>query len=776
MPLGRLLVLHCIRPLWWFPSELRWFPSELRWFPSELRWFPSELRWFPSELGWFPSELRWFPSELRWFTSELRWFPSEVRWFPSELRWFPSELRWFPSELRWFPSELRWIPSELRWFPSELRWFPSELRWFPSELRWFPSELRWFPSELRWFPSELRWFPSELRWFPSELRWFPSELRWFPSELRWFPSELRWFPSELRWFPSELRWFPSELRWFPSELRWFPSELRWFPSELRWFPSELRWFPSELRWFPSELRWFPSELRWFPSELRWFPSELRWFPSELRWFPSELRWFPSELRWFPSELRWFPSELRWFPSELRWFPSELRWFPSELRWFPSELRWFPSELRWFPSELRWFPSELRWFPSELRWFPSELRWFPSELRWFPSELRWFPSELRWLSSFTVCVLLHPGGSSFIIRLWGSQADVPVQSLHLAFGVGALVAPQIARPFLVAAPSVGPSSVTSDIDAIRSTDAAFADVNATWRSTYDATNATSADVIAVSAIEYPYSIIAALTALVAATFLVLACASPLPSSRASPRPPRLSDLLSPHRWLPSSRRRALGLAILAALFLFFTLPVGAERSFGRFLYAFAVEGAPRLPPAAATALESVFWTSFTVGRGTATVLARWVPAAPLLALELSLTLSAAVALLAGANTHPALLWGGTAAFGAGLAPLFPTAIVWANAYVDMAGMMTSVAFVAAATGAFVFSWLAGYLFQYAGPSSVLTFAVVFAVIAVVVFATLRVLASFYGPRYRSVPIDDLQLKVVDGPRTPMLRSREPHATP
>ena len=35
----------------------------------------------------------------------------------------------------------------------------------------------------------------------------------------------------------------------------------------------------------------------------------------------------------------------------------------------------------------------------------------------------------------------------VMDLWGERAAGPMHSLHFAFGVGAMIAPQIAKPFL-----------------------------------------------------------------------------------------------------------------------------------------------------------------------------------------------------------------------------------------------------------------------------------------------------------------------------------------
>lgn len=53
--------------------------------------------------------------------------------------------------------------------------------------------------------------------------------------------------------------------------------------------------------------------------------------------------------------------------------------------------------------------------------------------------------------------LDTGGNVQLLRLWGTKSAPYMQALHFAFGIGALVAPLIAKPFLRATPSNGTSA-------------------------------------------------------------------------------------------------------------------------------------------------------------------------------------------------------------------------------------------------------------------------------------------------------------------------------
>ena len=153
----------------------------------------------------------------------------------------------------------------------------------------------------------------------------------------------------------------------------------------------------------------------------------------------------------------------------------------------------------------------------------------------------------------------------------------------------------------------------------------------------------------------------------------------------------------------------------------------------------------MKPGDGTTVETLFWATFTAGRGVAIIISKFTP--PLLMLLVDLTLNVvATAILSIFGTKYVLaLWIGNCLFGSVLSPLFPASMAWANFYIKMSAMMTALAFIASAAGAFVFSWLCGYLFEYEGPDSLMYLLLGYAITATVVFSVMYGIGRKKGKR-------------------------------
>ena len=315
----------------------------------------------------------------------------------------------------------------------------------------------------------------------------------------------------------------------------------------------------------------------------------------------------------------------------------------------------------------------------------------------------------------------------MIRMWGVKAAVPVHALHTAFGVGALLSPQIARPFLGNAPG-----------ATEMNDSNIIEYNTSY--TADESIATTYD-MAAAAIEYPYSIISTFTLCVATIFVLIFCLSPI-RQRTATKAAQLSmkDTVKPSTWLGGDTR--LGFAVLVLAFFIFMLPVGMERAYGKFIFSLSVTGPLKLSPADGTMLESTFWASFTAGRLLATIAATRVNLNLLVVIELSINVVATLALVAygqATGLHLAIF---SALFASAMAPLNPTILSWLNLYIEVTAMITCMAFISSACGAFVYSWMAGYLFQYHGPDALLYFMLASTCACVMIFVPLYLSARKY----------------------------------
>lgn len=330
----------------------------------------------------------------------------------------------------------------------------------------------------------------------------------------------------------------------------------------------------------------------------------------------------------------------------------------------------------------------------------------------------------------VCLSITSGGNAFMLRMWGIKAAVPVHSLHTAFGIGALLAPQLARPFL---------GTALNVDVFNSSRNSSEHTNSTSYIA-DMSKATSFDMTA--AIEYPYSIIAVFCLFMAVLFILLFCFAPI--RQGAPRNRSKSsakNAFKPSSWLGGGNKR-LGYAVLALAFVIFMLPIGMERAYGKFLFSLGVTGRLQMSPADGTLLESAFWMSFTAGRMLVTLAATRVSQILLILTELSVNVAATAALAAYGQASGPLLAVLSGLFAASLAPLAPTMLSWLNLYIEVTAMLTCMAFFASACGAFVYSWMAGYLFQYKGPDSLLYFMLASSCACAMVFAPLYFSAIKY----------------------------------
>ena len=155
--------------------------------------------------------------------------------------------------------------------------------------------------------------------------------------------------------------------------------------------------------------------------------------------------------------------------------------------------------------------------------------------------------------------------------------------------------------------------------------------------------------------------------------------------------------------------------LLALFNFFS--VGAESSFGNWLYTYSTT-LGMVSKAGGAYLTSTFWAAFTLSRLFGVVAAmRWTPAQMLLGcVPGALVGVLGIVLLPGS---PAALWAGVIIFGLGLGPLFPAVFSLAGRATRVTGQVTSAIFVGGSLGMMSVPWLIGQFFEAAGPQSAMT---------------------------------------------------------
>lgn len=184
-----------------------------------------------------------------------------------------------------------------------------------------------------------------------------------------------------------------------------------------------------------------------------------------------------------------------------------------------------------------------------------------------------------------------------------------------------------------------------------------------------------------------------------------------------------------------RANAPSLMVLG-LAVFLSLYVGAEVSFGGWIFTYAVK-LDLVHDTMAASLTSAFWGFLTLGRLLAIPLAtRWPPHILLLSAIGGCLLSVGSMVV---QPHSILtLWCGTCGAGLAMATVFPTTLALAEQHMPITGRVTGWLLVGASAGGMFLPWFIGQLFDVYGPYTtmriiVVDFCLALAVLALVIKA-------------------------------------------
>jgi FHS family Na+ dependent glucose MFS transporter 1 len=155
---------------------------------------------------------------------------------------------------------------------------------------------------------------------------------------------------------------------------------------------------------------------------------------------------------------------------------------------------------------------------------------------------------------------------------------------------------------------------------------------------------------------------------------------------------------------------VALIISAMLFLFFY--VGAEITFGGWIYTYAVTlGLASI--AGAAYLNSMFWLAFTIGRLISIPAAtRFKPKQVILAALLGSLVMLVLGMLFSSSST--VLWLMAIGLGFCMAPIWPTGFTLAGQSIDLTGRLTSIILLGDSFGGMVLPSAVGQLIESAGP--------------------------------------------------------------
>ena len=183
-------------------------------------------------------------------------------------------------------------------------------------------------------------------------------------------------------------------------------------------------------------------------------------------------------------------------------------------------------------------------------------------------------------------------------------------------------------------------------------------------------------------------------------------------------------------------------LVAGISTILFLYVGAEVSFGGWIYSYAVTLGLENQVSAAY-LTSVFWGALTIGRLLAVPIATRIRPRALLLMDLLGCIACLICMIALWQSNR-VLWIGTIALGLSMASFFPTTLAYAARHLAVRGSVTRWFFVGSGVGGMLLPWLIGQLIESHSAQVVLVAILADLVLALIIFVI--------SNRYPSVEVE------------------------
>lgn len=325
-------------------------------------------------------------------------------------------------------------------------------------------------------------------------------------------------------------------------------------------------------------------------------------------------------------------------------------------------------------------------------------------------------------------IVNVSGQRILLEMWREKSPAPMHALHMGFGIGAVAAPLIANPFL-----------------------AVLDFNK--RDNSSTHNSTEYDFVVVeeSRVHLAYVTIGIVSATISLPFFVY----PFVKCYMTPSRKKYTSFDSPATDSSTSRMQSLlhslnpatyaggslkfGIFVFIIVGLYFLNLVGGEQLFGNFVRTFSVDQL-HFPRNEASYLDTVYWSTFTIGRLLGAVFSHFVHIRTLLLLDVFLNLTAVTLLDIFSASNKTALWIFTAVVGLLIAPLFPAGISYANTQIEVGGVVLTLVVFALGIGELFYIWIEGIIYQKYGPRTIL-YAMQVSAVLVFIIAVVFVLFTY-----------------------------------
>ncbi|XP_050032901.2 sodium-dependent glucose transporter 1-like [Dermacentor andersoni] len=280
-----------------------------------------------------------------------------------------------------------------------------------------------------------------------------------------------------------------------------------------------------------------------------------------------------------------------------------------------------------------------------------------------------------------------GATVWIMKMWPRNSSPALQTFHLAFGVGCLLAPLVARPFL-STPSSG--SANSTMPSVNVTSNDTTDVASL--AIVESVNETAAD-DGRSKVHYAFAIASGFQLFLVTSMVVLYCID-----GASFKTHRTNVTDHAHSGLQeSSGSRRFSRIALAMLCAYGCVYVAIEVTTSQMLPTFAVKCDLHFSKPLASQLVAVYFFCFAASRLAAAIVTIKVSAFHVLVGSHVVLVVTATVLVGWGSSNAIALWTASALAGIAQGPLNAAMTAWVATHIDISNKMMSLVVVTAGIG-------------------------------------------------------------------------------
>ncbi|XP_038955080.1 major facilitator superfamily domain containing 4B isoform X1 [Rattus norvegicus] len=266
-------------------------------------------------------------------------------------------------------------------------------------------------------------------------------------------------------------------------------------------------------------------------------------------------------------------------------------------------------------------------------------------------------------------ILDTGGNVLILDLWGDKGAPHMQALHFSFALGAFLAPLLAK-LAWGTTASAQNHTESDFISLM--------LNRTSEAATDSVFAVPDDMNLL----WTYASIGTYVLVVSVFLFALFCKKRSRQKKSSAS-------------AQGTRRAKYHRALLCLLFLFFFFYVGAEVTYGSYVFSFATTHVG-MEESEAAGLNSIFWGTFAACRGLAIFFATCLQPGTMIVVSNIGSLASSFFLVLF-DKSPLCLWIASSVYGASMAATFPSGISWIEQYTTLTGKSASFFVIGAALG-------------------------------------------------------------------------------